>query len=147
MADIVTRKPFDILEQTREALSEMDRMFTRPFWNEWRADEGTLPLDIYEQADELVVEASVPGFRKEDISLQLHQGVLSIVARPAAEAGSYADARYYRRERPAGSWSRRVALPGVVHDAAMTAELRDGVLRLRIPVPEAAKPKQIEITG
>jgi len=147
MADIVTRKPFDILEQAREALSEMDRVFTRPFWSDWRAEEGTLPIDIYQQDDDLVVEASLPGFRKEDISVQLHQGVLSIAAHPASDTDTYSDARYYRRERPSGSWSRRVALPGVVYDAEMTAELRHGVLRLRVPISSAAKPKQIEIRG
>ena len=59
------------------------------------------------------------------------------------EAGT--DERYHRRERFWGTVNRRLALPGVLHDADVKAELRDGVLTLRIPVPSAAKPKQIEI--
>jgi len=55
--------------------------------------------------------------------------------------------RYYRRERPAGAWARRVALPGIVHEADVRAELKDGVLQLHIPIPETARPKQVEIEG
>lgn len=147
MADIVTRDPFDVMEQTRQVLSRMDDMFNRafPFYGDGM-DEGTLALDIYEAADELVVEASVPGFCREDIAIQLHQGVLSIVAQNMNGTATPA-MRYYRRERPWGAWTRRVALPGIVHDAEVRAELNDGVLKLHIPIPESAKPKQILISG
>ncbi|MGE0135732.1 MAG: Hsp20/alpha crystallin family protein, partial [Dehalococcoidia bacterium] len=53
--------------------------------------------------------------------------------------------KYYRRERRFGSVSRRIALPGIVHDAPVSAQLKDGVLTLSIEVPEKARPKQIEI--
>ena len=55
------------------------------------------------------------------------------------------DGHYYRRERSWDSQSRRVALPGVVKDAPVDATLKDGGLVLRIPLPEQAGPKQIEI--
>jgi HSP20 family protein len=72
--------------------------------------------------------------------------VLSIRATHSEEQTDE-DARYYRRERRYGSVGRRIALPGVLHDAEVDGELKDGVLTLRIPVPEQAKPKQIEIKG
>jgi HSP20 family protein len=145
VTDIATRTPFDMLNHARQLMSQMDEAFGRSFFGDGM-DQGTLPLDVYEAGDALVVEASVPGFRKEDIQVQLHQGVLSIVAQHPAMAGQGGEGRrYYRRERPWGAWSRRVALPGIVHDATVGAELKDGVLTLHIPVPEAAKPKQIEI--
>src|SRR5688572_7585430 len=148
MADLMVRSPFDMLRQTQQMLSRLDPMFGQPAYAD-SEEEGTLALDIYEANDELVVEASVPGFRREDIAIQLHQGLLSIVARHAALNGAegYADRRYYRRERAVGAWTRRIALPGIVHDAEVKAELKDGVLRLRIPVPESAKPRQIAIQG
>lgn len=151
MADIVTRDPFDVMNQTRQVLSRMNDMFSREFFNDG-LEEGTLPLDIYEAGDELVVEASVPGFRKEDIAVRLHQGLLSIVAQYAGVQETQlrdgtAAVRYFRRERPWGAWTRRVALPGIVQDAEVRAELKDGVLKLHIPIPEAAKPKQIQIEG
>jgi HSP20 family protein len=146
VTDLTTRSPFEMLNHARQLMSQMDEAFGRPFFGDGM-DQGSLALDIYEVGDALVVEASVPGFRKEDIQVQLHQGVLSIVAQHPASAGddAYRARRYYRRERPWGAWTRRVALPGIVHDATVSAELKDGVLTLTIPVPEAAKPKQIEI--
>lgn len=147
MADIVTRSPFDVLAQTRQFLSQMDEMVGRAFAPEDTMFEGTLPLDIYETADELVVEVSVPGFTKDEIGVQVHQGVLSIVARNANAAMDRPALRYYRRERPTGAWARRVALPGIVHDAEVRAELKDGVLKLHIPIPETARPRQVVIDG
>jgi HSP20 family protein len=86
----------------------------------------------------------VPGFSKDEIDVQVHQGVLSIHARKAEEHAETGE-RFYRRERRYGAMSRRIALPGIVHDAPVDAQLLDGVLTLTIPVPEQARPKQIEI--
>lgn len=138
MADIMPRTPSELLQM----LSRMDRLFDRPSFDQ---EEGTLALDIYEQDDALIVEASVPGFTREDIDVQLHQGLLSIVAQRLAQDGTAEGRRYYRQERPMGAWTRRIALPGVVHDAEVDATMKDGVLTLRIPIPAAAKPRRIEI--
>ena len=72
--------------------------------------------------------------------------MLSINAKHVEESET-TDEHYYRRERRGGSVSRRIALPGVVRDAEVNAELADGVLTLTIPLPEKALPKQIEIRG
>ncbi len=76
--------------------------------------------------------------------MQVHEGVLSIKAEHDEEHAS-SDERFYRRERVSGSVSRRIALPGVVRDAAVDAQLEDGVLTLTLPLPEQPQPKQIEI--
>ena len=146
MADIMARDPFDVLAQTRQMLSRMDEIVGRGFFGNG-TEEGSLPLDIYETGDDLVVEAPLPGFHKEDVNVQLHQGVLSIVAQPPALPGDGYQYHYYRRERPWGSWTRRIALPGIVQEAEVRAEMKDGLLTLRIPIPSAAKPKQIQIAG
>lgn len=91
-----------------------------------------------------MVRASLPGFKKEDIDIQVNDGVLAIKAEHSEER-EVKDERYYRRERRFGAVSRRIALPGIVHDAPVSAELTDGVLTLAIDVPEQARPKQIEI--
>jgi HSP20 family protein len=140
MATMMPTVPSDMLQM----LSRMERFLTGV--GPASEDEGTLALDIYEEADAIYVEASVPGFERDDIAIQLHQGLLSIVAsRPAQPDGVTQSRRYYRRERPVGAWTRRIALPGVVHDAEVDAELKGGVLTLRIPIPESAKPRRIEI--
>ncbi|MGE0227509.1 MAG: Hsp20/alpha crystallin family protein [Dehalococcoidia bacterium] len=139
MADIMSRTRYDLLQM----LSSMERLFDG---SGLETEEGTLALDIYEQDNALVVEASVPGFSREDIDVQLHQGLLSIVAsRPAQRDVADSGRRYYRQERPTGAWTRRIALPGVVHDADVAAQMKDGVLILRIPIPAAARPRRIEI--
>jgi HSP20 family protein len=105
---------------------------------------GTLALDIAESEGELIVRASVPGFAREDIDVQIHEGVLSIKAEHTEDAET-TDERFYRRERRVGSVSRTVALPGDLTVVESRAELADGVLTLRIPQAEASRPKQIPI--
>ena len=149
MADIIRRDPFANMRQV------MDRLFEDPF-RRWPAgdgngqgrgiEEGALPLDVSEGDGRIRVRASLPGFRKEDIDVQVHEGVLSIKARRDEERETR-DERFYRRERAAGSVSRRVALPGVVRDASVDAELADGVLTLTLPLPERALPQRVEIRG
>ena len=147
MADIVRHDPFTSLRQT------VDRLFDDSFFRDsfFRTpgrlmDEGTLPVDISETEGALVVRASLPGFQKEDIEVNVNDGVLSIKGQHS-EAHEVQGEHFYRRERTFGSVSRRIALPGIVADADVHAELKSGVLTLRIPLPEKAKPKQVEINA
>lgn len=109
-------------------------------------EEGSLALDIYEKDNSLVVEASVPGYKKDEIDVQVHDGVLSIKAQRSEEREEGEQGgKFYRRERAWGAVSRRVALPGIVKDAPVDAELKNGVLTLRIAMPEEQGPKAIAI--
>jgi HSP20 family molecular chaperone IbpA len=124
--DIVRHDQFMNLRQT------MGRLF----------DEGTLPVDISEQEGELLVKASLTWFEAEDIVVQVDESVLSIKAKHSEEHKEHGE-RFCRRERSFGSVCRRIALSGIVHDAEVETELKNGVPALHIPLPE--KPKQIEI--
>ena len=144
---IVRRDPLNGMRQI------MDRLFDDSFFRSgpagwpgsaWSLEEGTLPVDLSQADGTIKVRASLPGFKAEDIDVQVHEGVLSIKAEQAEEHES-SDERFYRRERVSGSFSRRIALPGVVHDAEVDAHLEDGVLTLTLPLPEQPQPKQIEI--
>ena len=144
---IVRRDPFTGMRQM------MDRLFDDSFFRSgpagwpaatWSLEDGTLPVDLFQADDKIKVRASLPGFKPEDIDVQVHEGVLSIKAEHAEEHES-PDERYYRRERAGGSVSRRIALPGVVRDAEVDAHLEDGVLTLTLPLPEQPQPKRIEI--
>lgn len=149
MPDIVPTDPFRGVDRDFGNLRRMmdrlfdDSFFHRPFLS---FDEGSLALDLYEKDNQVVVKASLPGFKKEDIDVQLHDGVLTINAKHSEETEEK-DAKFYRRERRFGSVSRRLALPGVVDDSNVNAELKDGVLTVTVPVPEQSRPKQIEIKG
>ena len=142
MADIMVRRdPFVGMRQVMDRL--FDESFFRPIHtHSW--DEGTLPVDIYEEDGALRVRASLPGFEKDDIDIQVHEGVLTINAKHTA-ADSTDDGRWYRRERHINSVSRRIAPPGVVQDAEVDAELTNGVLTLSLPLQEKPQPRQIEI--
>lgn len=148
MADIVRRDPLG-LSSMREA---MDRLFDDSFFRGPMSlmqgmnglDEGTLAVDVSRKEDKILVRASLPGFKKEDIDIQLNEGVLSIKAEHTEEQEDR-DEHFFRRERRFGSVSRRIALPGVVSEADVNAELKDGVLTITVNVPEQAKPKRIDI--
>lgn len=92
------------------------------------------------------MKADLPGFAKEDVAVEIHEGVLAIKAQKSTETEEKGQ-RYFRRERTWGAVSRRVALPGVVKDAPVYAVLKDGVLTLRVPSAQSSSPKQIEIKG
>jgi HSP20 family protein len=132
----------------------MERFFDDPFFRDplfrngfaGASDEGTLPVDIREQDGKLLVEASVPGFAKDEIDVQVHEGVLSIRAQHSTNDETK-NGNYYRRERTWNAVSRRIALPGVVDDSTVDAELKNGVLTLSLPLPQKPSPKQIEIKG
>lgn len=109
-----------------------------------RLEEGFLPLDISETDTHVIVRASVPGFRKEDIEAEIHDNVLSIKAEHKEEREEKNE-RYFRKELRFGSLSRRVALPSMVVDRDISAELKDGVLTLRMPKVAEATPKRIKI--
>jgi len=143
VADIVRRDPFDgAFGNIRQM---MERLFDDSAFRDstLALEEGTLAVDISEKEGKLVVRASLPGFKKEDVDVQVNDGVLSIKAEHSDEHETK-DERFYRRERRWGAVSRRIALPGIVYDAPVNAELKDGVLTLAIEMPEKARPKQIE---
>src|SRR5262245_58242729 len=112
MSDIVPADSFRWLDRDFGNLRRMvDRVFDDTFFRAPAAgfaDEGSLALDMMEKDGNVVVKASLPGFQKEDIDVQVHDGVLYIKAEHTAEHEAR-DAKFYRRERRYGSVSRRVA--------------------------------------
>lgn len=108
------------------------------------SDEGTLALDLSEDDTHVIVRASVPGFSREQIHVEVHEGVLTIKAESSEQTEEQTE-RFYRRERRTGSLSRRVSLPSIVEEGDASAELNDGVLTLRLPKQVKATPRRITI--
>lgn len=139
MNTLTTRDPLEMFR------TGFGRMLDEPFFRSaLGVEEGSLPLDISQTEKEIVVRASLPGYKKEDIEVQVHNGVLSIKADYKHEHEETGE-RFYRRERRYGSVSRRIALPGIVEESETQAELKDGVLTLRVPLGEKAKPRKVLI--
>jgi len=106
--------------------------------------EPNLPLDISENDDEYIIRASLPGYKREEISLEIDEGVLTIGAEHNEEHEEKNE-RFHRRERRFGSVTRRLRLPDDLAEVDPNAEFSDGVLTLRLPKAEKRLPKRIEV--
>jgi HSP20 family protein len=127
---------------------EIDRLFEMPFAELARTSQllsGWTPaLDMYEDKDNLYVRAELPGMKREEIDLSLHEGSLSISGeRKGAE--QVRDAEVYRAERFFGRFQRTVALPVQVAADKVKAQYKDGILTITLPKAEEAKPKHIDV--
>jgi len=109
-----------------------------------RASAGVYPLiNLTEDRNNYYVRAELPGVKAEALDIQATANNIAISGeRKIAAEG---DARYHRREREAGSFSRMIGLPGDINSNKVDAKLENGVLTVVIAKAEAAKPKQITI--
>ena len=138
--------PFQQLSNLRE---EIGHLFDAPL-PAWA--NGTQPflsgwcpaIDVYEDKDNLVVRAELPGLKKEDIDISLHDGVLTLSGERKQDQ-THADAETYRAERFVGRFQRSLTLHAPVNADKVRASYTDGVLTVTLPKTEAAKPKQITI--
>jgi HSP20 family protein len=126
--------------------NEIDQLFEAPLTELARASHllsGSAPaVDIYEDKDSFVVKAELPGMKKEDIDVSLHDGSLSI---SGERKGEMENAEVYRSERFFGRFQRTVILPTPVNTAGINAQYKDGILTVTLPKTEEAKPKQIDV--
>lgn len=109
------------------------------------ARPAAMPMDAFRDKDTFVVELDLPGVDPESIDLDVEQNVLTVKAerRPAAAP----DSEILIAERPTGTFSRQLFLGETLDTEHIDATYDVGVLRLRIPVAEQAKPRKIAITG
>jgi HSP20 family protein len=129
---------------------EIDRLFEAPLAELTRTSpllSGWSPaLDIFEEKDNVVVKAELPGMKKEQIEVSLHDGSLSISGERKSE-GDHTEAEVYRAERFVGRFQRTVTLPMQVAGDKVKAQYKDGVLTITLPKAEEAKPKQIDVNA
>ena len=107
------------------------------------APTAYLPLDIRQTEGEFLLEASVPGFKPEEIEVVSENGVLTI--RGEHQAESEWKGEYLRRERRQVSLFRQVSLPQEVRESEITATFEHGVLTVRIPRVEVPAPRRIQV--
>jgi HSP20 family protein len=132
------------LGRLNDLRDEIDRIFEAPLA---RTSEflGWAPaFDVYEEKDNFIVKAELPGLKKEDINVSLQDGSLIISGERKSETKSEG-AEVYRAERYFGKFQRSVSLPTPVAANAVAAEYKDGILTVTLPKSEEAKPKQIEV--
>jgi len=134
--------PFASIADIQE---EMNRLFDTSLRRSRRGfdSEFFAPCDIYEDKNELVVRLDLPGLRKDDVSVTMQEGVLTVKGERKLQAPK--DATFYTQERVSGTFTRTIQLPVAVDAGKIDAHFRDGVLEITLPKTEEAKPKQIEV--
>lgn len=101
-------------------------------------------VDVYENDDHFVIKADLPGIDKKDIALDVKEGVLTLKGERHVDEDVTRE-NAHCRERVHGRFERAFKLPNHIDADKISADYKDGVLKIEIPKPEVAKPKQITI--
>jgi HSP20 family protein len=144
MMDLIRWNPL------REALSLQDKMNQLFGGTLMRRGEDWTgawnpAVDIFEDENKLVVKAELPGVDKNDISVDIQNGVLTIKAERRDEHEEKDGCNFYRREMSYGKFVRSFSVSPDVLTDNIKAEHTNGVLTIEVPKPEARKPKQIQV--
>ncbi len=132
--------------------NEMNRLFNTFFDAPATTGEGARslrrwvpPMDLVETGEAFVLRADLPGLTEQDVNIELEDNVLTISGERNADHEERKEG-YYRVERAWGSFSRSLTLPEGVDPEAVQANFHHGVLEVRIPRPEARKPRKVAIS-
>jgi len=123
-----------------------DVWFDRPSdtWPRWEGQEFVPDINIYDKDDKYYMVAELPGIKRDDISIDIDNNVVTLTGKKKAEKeGEGAD--YYWKEASYGSFSRSFRLPSKVEEDKVEAKFVDGVLTLELPHKESPKRRKIEI--
>jgi HSP20 family protein len=102
--------------------------------------EQTLGINVREEDEAYVLSALVPGLKADELNIQILENVVRIEGEYKAD-----ESTYLVRELPSGSFTRTLRLPAPIDAEHVEADITDGVLTLRLPKAESARPKQIKI--
>lgn len=129
--------PFREMDRIVQQLSGTSGTWSKP---------SVMPMDAYREGDEYVIAFDVPGVSTEAIDIDVERNMLTVKAerRPVAKADSV---KMELSERPLGVFSRQVVLADTLDTERIQADYDAGVLTLRIPIAERAKPRKISIRG
>lgn len=133
----------DLLRNRMNRLfADFDRLYGGDLQGMWREDYP--PANLYDFGDRLEIRAMVPGLDREDLNVKIQGNYLEINGTRKSDAPEGYEA--HRVERAAVAFSRSLTLPCEVDADRVEAHLKNGMLTLVMPKPEAAKPKQIAIS-
>ena len=127
---------------------ELDTLFEMPLWSGFGRQSQlfsawTPALDVYQNNDNVVAMIELPGMKKEDIEISLHDGMLTISGERKSETPEGDKAE--RSERFIGNFRRSITLPTRIDANKVSASYKDGILTVTLPKAEEAKPKQIQV--
>ena len=137
------RNPFQSL---REEMNDLFSRFTGEGDGGWMSRELVPSLDLTESNGNFEIKMDLPGFRKDEIALEVTGNAVRISGEHKEEKEEK-DKRYHRIERRAGSFSRSLSLPCAIKEDKVTAECHEGVLTVTLPKTEEAKTHKVSIKG
>ncbi len=143
--DLVRWEPFREMVSLRNAMDRLfEDSFVRPssIWQDGGVD--LIPVDMYQTDNDVVVKASLPGFKPEEVDISISGDTLTIKGEHKEEKETK-DENYFRRELRYGSFNRVLPLPVQIKSDKAEAQFENGVLTLTLPKAEEVKPKQIKI--
>ena len=149
----VTRwSPFGELNQLQDRMNQLFSDVYGRSPSSGRSDEGLMttgswapPVDIYQSAErELVLKVELPGLNPEDIELTVNNDTLTLKGEKKF-SNEVKEDQYHRIERPYGTFARSFSLPSSVDATRISAEHKNGVLTVRLPAREEAKPRHVKI--
>jgi HSP20 family protein len=129
---------------------KMNQIFEDTFTHTRGREEGltggmwTPAVDIYETDANVVVKAELPGVQKDQVGVEVKDGVLTLRGERKYEK-EVKEENFHRIERSYGTFQRAFSLPTSVDQENISAVMKDGVLEVTLPKREAAKPKQINV--
>jgi HSP20 family protein len=144
--NLIRWQPFSDMVTLRQA---MDRLFEDSFVRPSQltavfGDGAGVPIDMYQTDDSVVVKASLPGIKPEEVEITVSGDTLTIKGETKTEEEVKKE-NYFRHEISYGAFHRSILLPGPVKTDKAEAAFDDGVLTLNIPKAEETKPKQIKV--
>ena len=135
--------PFRDLRNMEETMNRLWRGFGTATTREG-AEDWNIAIDVVQKPEEIVVNASLPGVKPEDIDVTIEDNVLTLKAARQAEHKEE-DSRYLIQERSYGSYYRALRLPDTVDVSKVKSTYDNGVLAISLPKAEEKKPKQIKV--
>ncbi len=152
--ELVKSEPSRVLAPFEEMERWFEDVFRRPFSSlgpSWlprmrfpELEEISPVVDIFEEGDDVVVKAEIPGIKKDDIDVSLTDNTITISGEKKKEE-KVEKKNYYRLERSYGSFTRTFRLPAEVQSDKAKARFKDGILEIRIPKTEEAKKREKKV--
>jgi HSP20 family protein len=146
MSNLIRWEPAREMMTLREAMDHLfDDAFTRPLAlsNGWRG--AAIPaIDLFQTQEQVIVQASLPGFKPDQVQVNVTGDVLTIKGE-ASEEEETAEKAYHLRERRWGSFERSVMLPSGVSADKAKADFENGILTVSLPKADEARPKTIAV--
>ena len=147
----MTMVRWDPFREFTQMQDRLNRVFVDAYGRQ-ASDEGLMtsgswvpPVDIYQNGDqELVLKAELPDMNRDDIDITVDNGTLTIRGEKKLSS-DVKEEQFHRIERRYGTFSRSFSLPQTVDTTKVAADYKNGVLTVRLPLREEAKPRQIKV--